>query len=211
MSLVSIMMILLTREEFALLEQLLPFFDNISSHTVMDQINKIRSQIRFKGIIEDKVIGDSLISYLAHKEEPVEYPGCDCDECLEEWVEDTMGYLNYKMEIVDDFKRFEKQILHLKKNYSDFYDISLEFFDQLFDTKKRAALKQEIERELIKFVNKYKPILYTILEERGEDTDFLEHVPTFVPGVASVRSEPKVGRNEPCPCGSGKKYKRCCG
>jgi uncharacterized protein len=25
------------------------------------------------------------------------------------------------------------------------------------------------------------------------------------------RSAPKVGRNEPCPCGSGKKYKRCCG
>jgi SEC-C motif-containing protein len=22
---------------------------------------------------------------------------------------------------------------------------------------------------------------------------------------------PKVGRNEPCPCGSGKKYKKCCG
>jgi uncharacterized protein len=21
----------------------------------------------------------------------------------------------------------------------------------------------------------------------------------------------KVGRNEPCPCGSGKKFKRCCG
>jgi hypothetical protein len=26
-----------------------------------------------------------------------------------------------------------------------------------------------------------------------------------------VRSEPKVGRNAPCPCGSGKKYKKCCG
>ncbi len=26
-----------------------------------------------------------------------------------------------------------------------------------------------------------------------------------------VRSSPKVGRNEPCPCGSGKKYKKCCG
>ena len=25
------------------------------------------------------------------------------------------------------------------------------------------------------------------------------------------RSIPKVGRNEPCPCGSGKKYKNCCG
>ena len=26
-----------------------------------------------------------------------------------------------------------------------------------------------------------------------------------------VREEPKVGRNDPCPCGSGKKYKNCCG
>ena len=25
-----------------------------------------------------------------------------------------------------------------------------------------------------------------------------------------VRAEPKVGRNDPCPCGSGKKYKKCC-
>jgi preprotein translocase subunit SecA len=27
----------------------------------------------------------------------------------------------------------------------------------------------------------------------------------------AVRTVPKVGRNEPCPCGSGKKYKKCCG
>ncbi len=26
-----------------------------------------------------------------------------------------------------------------------------------------------------------------------------------------VRAAPKVGRNEACPCGSGKKYKQCCG
>ncbi|MFB3142119.1 MAG: SEC-C metal-binding domain-containing protein, partial [Acidobacteriota bacterium] len=26
-----------------------------------------------------------------------------------------------------------------------------------------------------------------------------------------VRTTRKVGRNEPCPCGSGKKYKKCCG
>jgi hypothetical protein len=26
-----------------------------------------------------------------------------------------------------------------------------------------------------------------------------------------VRDTPKIGRNEPCPCGSGKKYKKCCG
>ena len=26
-----------------------------------------------------------------------------------------------------------------------------------------------------------------------------------------LRAEPKISRNEPCPCGSGKKYKKCCG
>jgi preprotein translocase subunit SecA len=25
------------------------------------------------------------------------------------------------------------------------------------------------------------------------------------------KSEKKIGRNDPCPCGSGKKYKQCCG
>ena len=38
----------------------------------------------------------------------------------------------------------------------------------------------------------------------------------FVDGQAPkqeqiVRQGPKVGRNDPCPCGSGKKYKKCCG
>ncbi|HEY0135878.1 MAG TPA: SEC-C metal-binding domain-containing protein [Nannocystis sp.] len=26
-----------------------------------------------------------------------------------------------------------------------------------------------------------------------------------------VREQPKVGRNDPCVCGSGKKFKKCCG
>ena len=29
-------------------------------------------------------------------------------------------------------------------------------------------------------------------------------------GPAPVKVAPKVGRNDPCPCGSGKKYKHCC-
>lgn len=38
----------------------------------------------------------------------------------------------------------------------------------------------------------------------------------FVDGQApkpaqSIRQGPKVGRNDPCPCGSGKKFKKCCG
>ena len=37
-------------------------------------------------------------------------------------------------------------------------------------------------------------------------------VPVSLPGKPKtfVRNEAKVGRNDPCPCGSGKKYKKCC-
>jgi preprotein translocase subunit SecA len=40
----------------------------------------------------------------------------------------------------------------------------------------------------------------------GEDEDPLP------PPVEPIEtSSEKVGRNDPCPCGSGKKYKQCCG
>lgn len=33
----------------------------------------------------------------------------------------------------------------------------------------------------------------------------------FAPPIPIVEHSPKIGRNDPCPCGSGKKYKKCCG
>jgi SWIM/SEC-C metal-binding protein len=30
-------------------------------------------------------------------------------------------------------------------------------------------------------------------------------------GAAPIRREEPVGRNDPCPCGSGRKFKKCCG
>jgi len=39
----------------------------------------------------------------------------------------------------------------------------------------------------------------------GQRTSYLPQTETY------VRPHRKIGRNEPCPCGSGKKYKRCCG
>jgi preprotein translocase subunit SecA len=33
----------------------------------------------------------------------------------------------------------------------------------------------------------------------------------YQPVQQVVRGGDKIGRNDPCPCGSGKKYKKCCG
>lgn len=45
---------------------------------------------------------------------------------------------------------------------------------------------------------------------RGEGGEWLYKSGDMVPETV-VRSGAKVGRNEPCPCGSGKKFKNCCG
>jgi uncharacterized protein YecA (UPF0149 family) len=44
------------------------------------------------------------------------------------------------------------------------------------------------------------------------DAEFREQAPVGVEPTRPIRREtPKVGRNDPCPCGSGKKFKKCCG
>jgi preprotein translocase subunit SecA len=46
---------------------------------------------------------------------------------------------------------------------------------------------------------------------QGQGSDIVSEAAAAVEKARPVRSGPKVGRNDPCPCGSGKKYKHCCG
>ena len=54
--------------------------------------------------------------------------------------------------------------------------------------------------------------LYT-LEEWDDiyDDEKKKEIVTAYRRSRTVVKEKKIGRNEPCPCGSGKKYKHCCG
>ncbi len=45
----------------------------------------------------------------------------------------------------------------------------------------------------------------------SKPSDVVAEASDAVAKMKPVRSGPKVGRNDPCPCGSGKKYKQCCG
>ncbi|MBK5252405.1 MAG: preprotein translocase subunit SecA [Peptostreptococcaceae bacterium] len=60
--------------------------------------------------------------------------------------------------------------------------------------------------------------LTTIEDEKGSDLDYRQGMRVGTPANApsDEKAKPfvsgkKVGRNDPCPCGSGKKYKKCCG
>lgn len=62
---------------------------------------------------------------------------------------------------------------------------------------------------------KYDKIRYTYEDEYEDDDEYVEKEENTIDNVShrrfTVVNKRKVGRNEPCPCGSGKKYKHCCG
>ena len=81
-------------------------------------------------------------------------------------------------------------------------------------------LKPLADRVIIKMVEaeektKSGIILTGAAKEKPEVAEVIEVGPGgLVDGKEvkmTVKKGQKVGRNDPCPCGSGKKYKKCCG
>lgn len=73
-----------------------------------------------------------------------------------------------------------------------------------------VSVKHEIIKVLftlrLRGEEKEKEIIENIVNDMEDST---KNVTTNLNATASF--EKKVARNEPCPCGSGKKYKQCCG
>jgi tetratricopeptide (TPR) repeat protein len=53
--------------------------------------------------------------------------------------------------------------------------------------------------------------LVTLYEQQGRSKEARQMRRRVQPSHAVTRGPPKVGRNDPCSCGSGKKFKKCCG
>jgi uncharacterized protein len=72
----------------------------------------------------------------------------------------------------------------------------------------RPAVQIEDENDLLSF------LVLSLYEMRDRWRTHLRRMgrgASAPPEALFVRETPKVGRNEPCPCGSGKKFKKCCG
>ncbi|OGI01747.1 MAG: preprotein translocase subunit SecA [Candidatus Melainabacteria bacterium GWF2_37_15] len=96
--------------------------------------------------------------------------------------------------------------------------------DPLIEYKREAFgmfnnMMHEIQRETVAHLYRTK-FQVQIVHQQDEDhkpidTDLMKAAEKFVPPSeddnSPVRKGDKVGRNEACPCGSGQKYKKCCG
>jgi preprotein translocase subunit SecA len=78
------------------------------------------------------------------------------------------------------------------------------------------ALREEVAHDLFRFeiVTREAPNLQELISSLQLETNrsLVEETETVEEGISTpFLTGPKVGRNDDCPCGSGKKYKKCCG
>tara|TARA_R110002050_G_C8919619_1_gene511336 strand:+ start:307 stop:1905 length:1599 start_codon:yes stop_codon:yes gene_type:complete len=73
-------------------------------------------------------------------------------------------------------------------------------------------IQHDCKLEILPIVQRYAEVTSTWAGYNEDENilDYINYDELFEPQIMPVRSEPKIGRNDPCPCGSGKKYKKCC-
>ena len=147
------------------------------------------------------------------------------DEKIEDVLTSSKGIIIYSKEIYEGIGN--DNYLFSLKEYKEFRNFLMEYFE--FDINDDEILRGEIITDYIDNAQldekKAKEVIRDTLDRYFEIDDFEKQA--IIGYVDKIRKKMpiwkqggkidftdqihKVGRNEPCPCGSGKKYKNCCG
>lgn len=105
---------------------------------------------------------------------------------------------------VEDLFRYAEKIPESESIRNEFFGMLEESEDA---GKDRDFLTTDIARESLQDA-KYNPLTGSGIPEIDLQAALMEEM--FMVQKPFVRGNRKIGRNEPCPCGSGKKFKKCC-
>ena len=126
--------------------------------------------------------------------------------------------LNNKVEVV------EGKVADLAAKYNTSVEYFMGFIDGISESLKEEITLETIEADsTIKLDIDFEKLYYNMVEVEAHWLYNLPGWETILPAAKrkelqkayktskTVVKEEKVGRNDACPCGSGKKYKKCCG
>ncbi len=122
----------------------------------------------------------------------------------------SFATLDFKLCAIQERQEMLQQLELLEKEYPEHYEKMREFAEQLKSGKNLGYVKSSLMKQYVRLIQyvgggmyfeKYpdekKKAMGTVFYQSEDDRPF-------------VRGSKKIGRNDPCPCGSGKKYKHCC-
>jgi curved DNA-binding protein CbpA len=109
---------------------------------------------------------------------------------------DELEVMTIECILLEEKNIYEPQIRRLRQEFPQLYALHHSFFQEMLRTR-------DPDKMLYHHIRK--------LNKRKIQAGIYDEDPESAPEDPVHRAQPKVGRNDPCPCGSGKKYKRCCG
>lgn len=119
--------------------------------------------------------------------------------------------LDAKLCMIAERQEILPQLEILRTDYPYFYDAVREFAEQLQSGKNLENLKTSLLKQYVRLSESVDGGYYFKKYPEEKKRFYGKLIYESTEDVPYVRSEKKVGRNDPCPCGSGKKYKHCCG
>ena len=161
--------------------------------------------------------------YTEWTEMVVEYVKTKGEEAF--WVEYSKVEKAIYKDLLANHKEIKKTTIgELAKNYNSTVQFTMGFMDGINDSLKKQYDLEAIDADTeIAFDLNLETLYFNMLDAKAE---YLYTLPQWE-GIFSeekrseiqkqfreskiVRNSDKVGRNDACPCGSGKKYKKCCG
>ncbi|SKA96694.1 SEC-C motif-containing protein [Caloramator quimbayensis] len=138
-------------------------------------------------------------------------------------------YLKKEMDIYDDILKNKENVIETTvKGFGEKYNLSSEEvlgFLQGINTSLNEMLELESleEDSNIKLDINFEKLFYNMIDAKASWLYELKSWDNILTSEKrkeirkqynidhTVVKENKIGRNDPCPCGSGKKYKKCCG
>lgn len=112
------------------------------------------------------------------------------------------------LETMDDLRGSIGLQAYAQRNPLTEYKLaSFDLFEEMI-----LSIRDDTVRQVLSFVPKEKEVRVQVAKPTEEGFMKMGQAPKKAPPKqAPIRKEIQVGPNEPCPCGSGKKYKKCCG
>jgi curved DNA-binding protein CbpA len=183
-------------------DELVPFVEKIlptlekSKHRIDDDgksFRYIRAAVVIHKLHKDKRIHDVLV---------------DLTSSLLMGDEDKNELLSMECYIVSELSVLRPSIKVLKNEYPEYFKLNQSFYLDVLNKKKEDRL-----------IDKYAHVFRKLKPKTKNEPDFLkisgymddDDYDETDESKPFVHESPKVGRNDPCPCGSGKKFKKCCG
>jgi hypothetical protein len=130
----------------------------------------------------------------------------------------------YKKVLADANKVWEGTVTSLAKEFDIEFDLFIGFLDGINESLLTPNPIEEMDKDTkIKISIDKEKLYYNMVDAKADwlydmeewdsllSVDRRKEIYRDQKTSGTVVKDKKIGRNDPCPCGSGKKYKKCCG